>query len=364
MKLLFFISTLSGGGAERVMSSVSNSFSNNPENDVTIVTDTSQPIVYQFSDKVRLLDLERGKGDIKGFLSHPRHFLRTLISIYRYYRKIKPDVVISFQTGMNGMVNMALFFTKARIISSEHSYYNWKYTRFEEFLRKYFYRRANALTVLTRHDLKLCCEKGMHNVVYMPNPVHIEPTDDFSRQKIVLAAGRLDAWEVKGFDMLMQIWGKICKDKSDWTLQIAGTGSDDSLKYLESIAEKYNCVNVEFLGFRKDIHQILKRASVFVLTSRHEGSPMVLLEAMSSGCCCVAFDCETGPNEIITNNKNGLLVDAENVPQFVEKLKKVLEDDHLLMELASKAPSALKKYSELRVMRRWNILINKVRRRK
>ena len=84
MKILFFISTLSGGGAERVMSSVTNSLANVSNNDISIVTDTSKPIVYKFSEKVRLLDLERGRKSITGVLAHPRHFIRTIISIYRF----------------------------------------------------------------------------------------------------------------------------------------------------------------------------------------------------------------------------------------------------------------------------------------
>lgn len=361
MKILFFISTLSGGGAERVMSFVTNSLAADSNNDIIIVTDTSKPIVYKFSDKVRLLDLERGRKDITGLLAHHRHFIRTIISIYWFYHQEKPDVVVSFQTGMNGMVNMALLLTKARIISSEHSYYNWKYTRFEEFLRKFFYRRANALTVLTRHDLNLCRSKKMKNVVYMPNPVNLMPVKSEARDRTIIAAGRLDAWEVKGFDMLIQIWGCICHDYPGWKLQIAGTGNDQSLNYLKSLADNHNCINIEFLGFRKDILQILQRSSIFLLTSRHEGSPMALLEAMSSGCCCIAFDCETGPNEIITNRKNGLLVESENVPQFVNELRNVLDNDLLRRKLATNAPDAIANYSMERVMRRWNILIDKIR---
>lgn len=360
MKILCFISTLSGGGAERVMSTVASHFASVFEHDVTIVTDTSKPIVYELSDKVKILDLEKNKRYPSGAFSRPRHFLRTIFSINRFYCKEKPNVVLSFQTGMNGMVLMALMLTKAKIICSEHSFFDWKYTRFEEFLRKNFYWRANALTVLTRHDLGLCRSKNMKNVVYMSNPIHLEANYKEERINTILAAGRLDAWEVKGFDLLIQIWSKICYDYPSWKLEIAGTGNDVSLNYLNGLVEKHNCINIEFLGFRMDIKQLLQKTSIFVLTSRHEGSPMVLLEAMRSGCCCVAFDCETGPNEIITDSKTGLLVEAENVDQFAEKLRRVLDDESLRFDFTSKAPNAVAGYSEERVMRRWKILINKV----
>ena len=360
MKILCFISTLSGGGAERVMSTVANSLAEEFSHNVIIATDISKPIVYKISDKVKLLDIERDKINNSGLFAHPRHFIKTIISIYRYYKQERPDVVISFQTGMNGMVNMALLLTKAKIISSEHSFYNWKYTRFEELLRTLFYRRATALTVLTRHDLNLCRGKHMKNVVYMPNPIQVEKHQPEVRQKIVFAAGRLDAWHVKGFDMLIQIWGKICNDYPDWVLQIAGSGSDESKDYLNRLISTNRCSRIEFLGFRQDIKQLLQRVSVFVLTSRHEGSPMVLLEAMSSGCCCVAFDCETGPNEIINDKKNGFLVEADNISQFAAKLRMPIENESLRIELSTKAPNAVTGYSEFRVMNRWNILLNKI----
>ncbi len=343
------------------MSTVANHFANKQEYDITIVTDTSQPIVYEISDNVKFIDLEKGKPYPKGFMARPTHFARTLLTIFSIYKKEKPDVVISFQTGMNGMVNLALCLTGAKIISSEHSYYNWKYTRIEEFMRKYFYRRANALTVLTRHDLHLCKGMGMKNVVFMPNPIDLGGNVySEQRTKTILAAGRLDAWEVKGFDMLIQIWGKICHEYPDWKLQIAGTGSETSAKYLKDLSEKHNCNNLEFLGFRKDIKQILQRTSVFVLTSRHEGSPMVLLEAMFSGCCCVAYDCETGPNEIIRDKKSGLLVDAENIDQFASKLRVVLSNDKLREEYSVNAPESVSCFREDRVMERWEVLINKI----
>lgn len=361
MKILYFISTLSGGGAERVMSTVANHFANKPEYDITIVTDTSQPIVYDISDNVRFLDLEKGRPYPNGFLARPIHFINTLYTIFSIYKREKPDVVISFQTGMNGMVNLALCLTWAKIISSEHSYYNWKYTRIEEFMRKYFYRRANALTVLTRHDLNICKGLGMTNVVYMPNPICLSgDVHQEKRTKNILAAGRLDAWEIKGFDMLIQIWGKVCHEYPDWTLQIAGNGSDASAKCLKEFSKRHNCINIEFLGFRKDIKQILQRTSVFVLTSRHEGSPMVLLEAMCSGCCCVAFDCETGPNEIISDKRSGLLVDAENVDQFVSKLRLVLSNDKLREKYAGRAPESVARFGEEQVMKRWESLLNKI----
>lgn len=360
MKILCFISTLSGGGAERVMSTVANYLADCINYDVTIVTDISHPIVYDISSKIQILDIEKGKSYPKGLFVRPRHFVRTLFSIYKFYRLKRPDVVISFQTGMNAMVNMALLLSKAKIISSEHSFYNWKYTQFEELLRKLFYWRANALTVLTRHDLSLCRSKKKKNVVYMPNPIHIENVHSETRKKTILAAGRLDVWEVKGFDMLFQIWGMICKNFPDWKLQIAGTGSDDSISLIKKMANNYSCINVDFLGFRKDIKQLLQRTSIFVLTSRHEGSPMVLLEAMQSGCCCVAYDCETGPAEIIKDSKTGFLVESNNVKQFAEKLKVVLESESLRREFSLRAPNSVKGFSEERVMKRWKLLIDKV----
>ena len=159
----------------------------------------------------------------------------------------------------------------------------------------------------------------------MPNPCDtIEDVTPYNeRRKNVLAIGRVNMWQIKGFDILLKSWGMVCSKYPQWTLQIAGATDETSLKVLESVAEKANCTNYEFLGFRHDVKQLMSTSAIFVLSSRTEGLPMVLIEAMNASCCCVASNCETGPSDIIKNKFSGLLAEANNVEDLANKMDEV-----------------------------------------
>ena len=231
-------------------------------------------------------------------------------------------------------------------------------------LRPIFYPFASAVTVLTKSDYLYCCKNWRNkNVVYMPNPYIVK--DVFNkkvpRDNVIIAVGRVNSWKVKGFDNLIKGWSTIWSKHKNWKLRIVGKYDDDSFSYLQNIIKQTKCENVEFLGFRSDIDEILKQSKVFVLSSRAEGLPMSLLEAMAAGCCCVSYDVVTGPNEIISDGVNGILVDNQNLEHLSNSLNEVMTDDCLLNKLATNAPSALNRYSLERVMRRWYILFSKVR---
>lgn len=357
MRILFYISSMGGGGAQRVLWSLANYLNSNLGYDVSVATNLSKSIAYPFDENIKLIDLEKGIDGKKGIV----HYVHSIISIKRIYKVVAPDLVISFQRGMNGMVLSSLLCTNAKIICSEHSHYLRKYGIVEDIMMNLFYWRANAVTVLTRHDLKICQDKKKTNVIYMPNPLQQIIVTSTTRNKVVMAAGVVDRWETKGFDLLIKAWGKICHKHPDWTLQIAGKGSDKSMEYLRNIARYNKCTNVEFLGFRTDISKIMQESAVFALSSRIEGLPMALLEAMQAGCCCVSFDCETGPNEIIRNTIDGFLVPALNVDKFSEALDTVMNNQALRESFSTQAKkSVLDKYSEDYVMNRWKILFSKL----
>ena len=133
------------------------------------------------------------------------------------------------------------------------------------------------------------------------------------------------------------------------------------MKFLRDLTCLNSCINVEFLGFRKDIARILQESAIFALSSRFEGLPMALLEAMQAGCSCVSFDCETGPNEIIRNNEDGLLVPAQDVEKFSNALDKLIRDEKLRDSFSSKARNSVYiRYSEDYVMNRWKILFSEL----
>jgi glycosyltransferase involved in cell wall biosynthesis len=171
----------------------------------------------------------------------------------------------------------------------------------------------------------------------------------------LIAAGRLN--HQKGFDLLLTAFARVAPEHPDWTLDIFGEGPlrHDLERLLLSLG----------LSGRAHIHPLTDRlgermrdASVHVLSSRFEGFPLILLEAMAAGLCVVSFDCPTGPGEIITDETNGLLVPAQDVAAMGAALDRIMSDELLRRRLGSAAPEAMRPYSSQQVGRRWDELLN------
>lgn len=362
MKILFYIHALSSGGAERVMATLANHFAERGD-EVVISCDASIAKKFPISDKVKIYDHRQGCYDTK--LRQKLSLLRilhTFRNMRAIERKFVPDVAISFITTFNIYTIFALITRKVPVVVSEHTHVGVKLC-FREWLgREITYPFAKAVTVLTRRDYQLW-QKRYPGVVRMPNPCEsiIEtPYEVRDREKAVLAAGRVTSWEIKGFDNLIRSWCKICHDFPDWKLKIAGSTDDESSSYLEHIVDENNGCNVEFLGFRDDVYDLMSRSEVYVLSSRREGLPMTLIEAMSKGCCCVSFDVETGPSEIISHNKNGIIVKNQDVDEMATALRMVMRDDKLRHQLGKEATQAVKQFEVWNVIRRWDILFKKI----
>ncbi|MCH5598725.1 glycosyltransferase [Niabella ginsengisoli] len=167
----------------------------------------------------------------------------------------------------------------------------------------------------------------------------------------------MDRWQGKGFDTLIKIWGKIASLYPDWTLDILGGGKDANFNYLQGLAYENNVSNrVQFLGRKENVAEILKNSSVFVLSSRYEGLPMALIEAMSQGCACISFDCPSGPKEIITNNKSGLLVRDQDINGMKEALISVIENENLRESLSLAAKKEVQKFDPDTIVNEWEKL--------
>lgn len=360
-RILFFIEALNGGGAQRVLVNLAQALVRN-NYDVFIATNTSIISAYVLPPNVQIFNYREG-CETSGIVSRTHLFRksRTLYNIRKISKETKPDVIVSFMVFMNIDVLLSDIGLRVPIICSEHTTIQRQLSSYANIGRKFVYRLANAVTVLTKTDYRIWAPQ-MNNLVYMPNPSDPKPLSIIrnKRNKVVLAAGRIDDWKVKGFDSLLMAWGKIWRDYPDWKLAIAGGGCSISVNQLKDIANKAGCKGVVFLGFRKDIDELMASSSVFCLSSRNEGLPMVLIEAMGAECCCVAFDCVTGPSEIIKNNVSGLLVKNQDIDELANALRKVMSDEIFRQQLSANAPKSVAKYSSDRILRRWMILFDKV----
>jgi glycosyltransferase involved in cell wall biosynthesis len=193
-------------------------------------------------------------------------------------------------------------------------------------------------------------------VVAIPNAVPDIPLGpgDPGAHKLI-AAGRLEPQ--KGFDLLLEAFASVAAKQQDWTLDIFGRGTRrESLE--QSVVDLGLAGRVRINAPTDRLGERMRDASVFVLSSRYEGFPIVLLEAMAAGLAVVSFDCPTGPSEIVADGTTGLLVPAEDVAALAAALDRVITDESLRRRLAAAAPTAVLPYSLEKVGRRWDELLD------
>ena len=220
------------------------------------------------------------------------------------------------------------------------------------------YPRLDALAVLTASDQRDYAElfaAGPPPVVRMPNAVtEMDGGQADLSAKTVIAAGRLA--RQKGFDRLIPAWEPVARAHPDWTLEIYGEGKHREL--LEGlIAELDLGKSVRLMGRTDRLGHAFAASSVFVLSSRREGLPMVILEAMSKGLPVISFDCPTGPVEVVASGHNGVLVPDGDIPALTKALLDVIEDDGYRATLGQGALETAASY-DLRVIgREWAELV-------
>lgn len=353
MKINFISSSLTGGGAERVLVLLANHFSEKGHK-VSIIT-FNQGEAFQVHDSIKRICLHHGK-----FRNHKLRSINNLLGHYKV-KNNRPDVIISFITNTNFISTIVAKYFGIKIICSEHINYLQKGNYLTKFTRNVLYRFIDHLTVLTSFDLPFYSQKKI-NVSVMPNPCTFIPirSNNKIRQKVILAVGNLDRFHHKGFDNLVNLITPVLKNHKDWVLKIIGEGNTGK-ELLKSLAIKNNIESqIIFTGFRSDVNLIMQESSIFIMSSRYEGLPMVLIEAMSQGMACISYDCNTGPADIIKNLENGLLIENQNEEAMQIGLEKLIQDPDLRNDLSAHAVKSLSRFSIENVGKQWEQLLHKI----
>ena len=193
-------------------------------------------------------------------------------------------------------------------------------------------------------------------ILSIPNPVtlpSIAPDATFKKKKNIVFIGRLV--EDKGIDYLLQIWSKIERITSNWTLSIIGDGR---LKYgIEEFIKNNQLNRIQLLGTKADVSPYLEEASILMMTSIFEGFPLVLFEAMSRGCVPIAFDSFASLSDIIDNGINGYIIPAYKTDDYIKNLKSLLENPKLLSDFSKEAIAKAGEYTIEKIIEKWKILL-------
>lgn len=356
MNLLFFISSLRAGGAERVLATIANALVGRGHS-ISVVYDQQLPCQYDLDMRIHKIDMSQLMPKVGSKLYRNLLFL---YNIRRLVKKHNPDVVISFMFSLNVKVLLSLIFSGYPTIASEHTrFQNLKESDIKRYISRYWINKlAKKVTILTQRDYNFIGHR-LSNKVVLPNPLSFPPIEQVrQRPNKILACGSLDRYKEKGFDTLIQIFGMIASKHSDWSLDILGTGCNEAKQSIYQLI-KENCLEcqVHLLGYSNDVASIMKEHAIFVLSSQFEGLPMALMEAMSQGCACISYDCVCGPKEIICHNVDGLLIEDQNKEKLKEGIEYLISHPEERSRLAQNAIQNIQRYSVDKIVDQWEMLL-------
>lgn len=350
MKIDFFISSLSGGGAERVLVTIAKKFAEQGD-DVSVVSLEKRPQFYKVDPRI---SLQQFNNVDKSF-----GFLRDLLCIRKFIKRRKADVCISFLSRCNLIVLLVSLFKKNKIIVCDRNNPQREHSALVFWVTGWLYRRANVINVQTEQVKSFYPRSLQKKITVIENPLDVDHLQRQvlempKREKIILSMGRLE--NQKDFETLIVAFEKISKDIPDWNVNIFGLG-DNRQRLQEMIDSKGLRDRVFLKGCTETPFYEMCRSSVFVLSSFYEGFPNVLCEAMHAGCLCISSDCDCGPRDLLNSGENGWLFPVQNVDALTELLKNSIEKMDQLDYIRTAAQETVKRLYVESITQKWKLMI-------
>ncbi len=307
-------------------------------------------------------------GPIESKIPSPFRHIYRILRMRALVMRYRPNIILSFIVDSNILSLLATLGSGIETVVSERSFPPSEQTSFfRRILRKYLYRNASKVVLLTERTLDWYrSEVGeTKNAVVIPNSVGLNTAKQENltstaklvsqRARTILGIGRLV--KEKRFDLLMTAFSSIKHEHPGWRLVIVGDGPERSR--LDALRQRLQIEDAVFLtGYTTTVNEWLADSQVYVLSSRYEGFPNTLLEAMAHGCACIATDCDTGPRVLINHGSNGILLPAEcNETTLASSLSNLLADSALRDRLGQEARAVLSEYSTERIGQQWDTLV-------
>ena len=349
MKIILFSYGLVGGGAERIACVICNGLVDRGHN-VCIVAHKDIPSAYHLSPDIKQLYYDANSND-----SPLIRRWKILRSIRRIVKKENPDVVIGLMRIFTEYLYVATIGLHQKIIAWDHSSCRFGDLEWEAFIRKYFmYALMKRVFVLTEEDKRNVWYK--HNIRVMPNALSFSPAIEYPshKEKVIIGVGNFNNWRDKGFDLLVEAWSLIEKTYPEWKLKIIGGGDKTTIEQL--IVDKGLHGRVFLADFETDIKKVYHESSIFVLSSRQEGFSLVMLEAMSQGCACVACDNHNRTKEILGNT--GIIYSTGDTKDMAEKISFLLGNQKLIIDMGKLSIERSKHYSIDSILDKWEAELN------
>jgi len=366
---LVYISSLEGGGAERVTANLIHHWANKGFS-VTLVTLAKKDTdFFCLHPSVRRIELGLVGG--AGNMAKRIYFnIRRIISLRRVLREHKPDVALAMINTNNIILSFAARgISDLAAVGSERTYPPCvPLGFFLEWVRSWSYGNLSALVAQTakssewlKHHCRTQRIETIPNALTWPLSIQepvVELPPQLKRRKVLLAVGRLS--EEKCFNSLITTFSQIARDYPDWVLVILGEGPERG-ELERQISNTSLSDRIILPGQVGNISQWYEASDLYVMSSRFEGFPNSLLEAMASGLAAVSFDCDTGPRDIIRHNIDGVLAPPGDFQALKIALERLMEDQDLRQEYAKEAKNVIGRFSIERIAGRWEKLFREIK---
>ncbi|MGL4733027.1 MAG: glycosyltransferase family 4 protein [Fusobacteriaceae bacterium] len=381
MKIIYLTPSICNyGGMERVLKNKLNYFIEKYGYEIHILTtedrDGQEPF-YEFSKKIKVKNLNinyrelKKENLIKKVIGRIRKKRLHQEEIQKYIDREKPDICIS--TLMDDFPFFHRLKTDAKKVgeihfTKNHTLINLKSinasklrmlnAKLVNFMTEKRVRKLDKFITLTNGDYLNW--KHRENIEVIGNSISFFPENRSElKNKKIISVGRYT--HEKGYDLLVEVWKKIEKKNREWRCEIYGSGED--LDRLNLKIDEYGLKNIRFNPPTQEILEKYLESSIYVMTSRNEGLPLVLIEAMSCGLPVVSFDCPCGPRDLIEDGENGYLIPVNDIELMSEKILDLIHDHEKICRFSENGRKKASEYSEEKIMEKWKKLFTEINKR-
>ena len=350
MKVIFFIPSLGSGGAERVVSVLASELAQR-DHDVHIAMLANRNCNYSLAPEVTVhyLDCEHELG-----MSSAKRYLKRLARIRDLVKCVTPDSVISFMAETNIDVCFALIGIHVPIIVSERNDPALDpVSRVKQWLRKVAYFKPDYFVFQTPDAQKYFSQRIQNRSSIILNPLseHLPESYMGIRELRIVSVSRLN--KQKNIPLLLSAFEEFSRNHPQYTLEIFGEGDlEETIR--KEIQELALDEKVILKGFCKDVHEKIRNAAMFVMTSDYEGMPNALLESMALGLPCISTDCPCGgPRMLIKSKWNGLLIPVGDREELYGAMCHLADDSESASEMGRNAQNVREMANLYKIISEW-----------
>lgn len=370
---------MSNGGAQRVVSVLANRFSKSGHSVEILVLYENNDIAYQLNRNIPVVLPSTWGENTKKSLINRIDYLKYKIKrklnskketeyeilynyeiigngLVKYLKHYQFEIVYSFLTESNIAIGLRRKKIKSKIIMAERNFPNKPMDLYVKALRDKCYKRCNKLVCQTKSQA-LCFDKTIQkNAVIINNPIKSDLPERFTGARRKVIVNYCGFKTHKNIPLLLKACKQIFKKHPDYSLELYGYGDVENIKNL--VEELKISDKVKFAPFCTDIHEKVKDAAMFVMTSDYEGMPNALAEAMAIGIPVISTDCAGGgAKELINNGENGLLVPIGDVNAVAESMMYYIDHPDIAESFALKALEIKERLSIDKIAKSWLDLI-------